>query len=201
MSGNAVDLFAGVNVAPPSAAGQLLSATGSGTAAWAAAPGAAAQFYASTGAGAAAWSARGGAAAPASFTPANPAATASVTLVMMGLGATVTYTPVLTGTVLVLATGYVSTAVAVVPLTIGGRFGTGTAPVNGAAVTGTRFGPAADVTTQALAIGVPGDITLSQVLTGLALGTAVWFDFALLTSVGLDAAAVTGCQFQVLELH
>ena len=196
-----MDLFAGVNVAPPTGAGQLLSATGSGTAAWAAAPGAAAQFYASTGAGAASWGLRGGAAAPASFAPAGPAATASTTLVMMGLGLTVTYTPALTGTVFVLATGYVSTAVAVVPLTIGGRFGTGTAPANGAAVTGARFGPAADVTTQALAIGVPGDVTFSQVLTGLALGTAVWLDFALLTSVALDAAAVTGCQFAIWELH
>lgn len=59
----------------------------------------------------------------AGFTPANPTATASTTLVMMGLGSTCQYTPQGTGKFIVTATGYATTATAAVTFTVGVRQG------------------------------------------------------------------------------
>jgi len=138
-------------------------------------------------------------AAPVTAKPANPAATASATLVMMGAGSTAAYTATASGIVYVTVTGTATTATAAVNLTLGGRFGTGTAPVNGAAVTGTRFGGAADIspTPPALGVGVP--FALTDVVT-LTAGQANWFDIALLTSVGADVASVANLSFSFSEL-
>lgn len=132
--------------------------------------------------------------------PANPAATASLTLVMMGTGTTCKITPASTGKVQVTITGLVFTNTAAVNLTFGARFGTGTAPANGVAVTGTRWGSGTtDLTTRsaALAVGVP--FALTDLLT-LTPATAYWFDIALLTSAGADTAAVTNLSFVAREV-
>jgi hypothetical protein len=141
-----------------------------------------------------AWSA-----APASFTPANPATTASLTLVMMGLGSTVTYTPKASGVVLVMATAVVFTATAAVSMTCGGRYGTGAAPANGAAVTGTRFGAAADSTLEGTSVTAGEAFALAAVLA-LVPGTAYWFDFALDTSVAADVATMVNPAFSIAEI-
>src|SRR5258708_19693607 len=73
--------------------------------------------------------------------PANPAGTVSLTAVMMGLGSTCAITTNSSGRVLVTMTGQARTATAAVSCTTGGRYGTGTAPVNGAAGTRTTFRP------------------------------------------------------------
>jgi hypothetical protein len=134
--------------------------------------------------------------------PANPTATASQTptLVMMGIGGTAKITPGSGGKVQLVITGLVFTNTAVVSVTIGGRFGTGTAPTNGAAVTGTRFGVGATdwVTRSALAgVGVP--FVLQDLLT-LTPGTAYWFDIALSTATAADTAAVTNLVFTAEEI-
>src|SRR5258708_25891405 len=72
--------------------------------------------------------------------PANPAGTVSLTAVMMALGSTCAITTNSSGRVLVTMTGQARTATAAVSCTTGGRYGTGTAPVNGAAGTGDRGG-------------------------------------------------------------
>jgi hypothetical protein len=130
--------------------------------------------------------------------PADPSATTSVTLVMMGLG--VVFVPGLSGQVLVIATGAGSTATAAVNHTVGGRYGTGAPPVNGAAVTGSRFGPPNDVGLRA--VGVPptngAGFTITDLLQ-LNPGTSYWLDLALLTSNGSDAASVTAVTFSVVE--
>ena len=131
--------------------------------------------------------------------PGNPAATASLTLVMMGIGGTCKITPGSSGKVAVTITGLVGTNTAAVNLTFGARFGTGTAPTNGAAVSGTRWGSgAADLTTRStvLAVGIP--FALCDLLT-LTPATAYWFDIALLTSAGADTAFVTNLSFVANE--
>lgn len=114
-------------------------------------------------------------AAPASIQPSDPTGTTSASAVMMGLGATCTFTPSGTGQVLVTATGVFRDSGTTGAGTIGGRYGTGTAPANGAAVSGTRFGAAADfsVAPTGTASGIP--FCLQQVLS-LTPGTTYWFD-------------------------
>lgn len=140
-----------------------------------------------------------GAAAPASPSPASPAATSSATLQMMGLA--VPFTPASTAPrVLVIVTGVAATATAAASVTVGGRYGTGTAPANGAAVTGTRFGPSADaVLGPAAAAGAGVPFTVTDVLT-LAPGTAYWLDLAVATGNASDAASVTAVKAVAVEL-
>jgi len=133
------------------------------------------------------------------FAPANPASTTSVTLVMMGLGSTCVFTPSGTGKVLVNVSGWYLTQTATVNATIGGRFGTGTAPVNGAAVSGTRFGPIGDPAGHAVNTANPGGFAITALLS-LTAGTAYWFDIALATSAGADAAVLSNIAMTIAEL-
>jgi hypothetical protein len=137
-------------------------------------------------------------AVPAGFTPANPATTVSTTLVMMGLGTTVAFTPRSSGLVVVTFACSVLTATAVAAVTVGPRFGTGAAPANGVAVTGTRFGVLGDISTQAPAITVPDSVSAQAVLS-LTVNTAYWFDLALATATAADAATMTNVSFTLVE--
>lgn len=138
-------------------------------------------------------------AAAQSFAPANPAPTSSTTEVMMGLGSTCSYTPASTGRVLVIVGLFATTATGLVSITAGGRFGTGTAPANGAAVTGTAFGPVADPAIRAPAIGQFGGMPFSAVLS-LTAGTTYWFDLAVSTANASDAASVANVTVSIAEL-
>ena len=118
---------------------------------------------------------------------------------MMGLAAA--FTPSNAAPqVLVIITGVAATATGAQTVTVGGRYGTGTAPANAAAVTGTRFGPAADAVVgpaAAAAAGVP--FTVTDVLT-LSPGVAYWFDLAVATGNASDAASVTSVKVVTVEL-
>lgn len=138
-------------------------------------------------------------AAPTKFQPANPASTVSTSLVMMGMGATCTYTPTGSGLVQVNLVTYVNIATTVNQITTGARFGTGTAPANGAAVTGTRFGSNADP------VGSPSAITKYQAMVFLDVltltpGTPYWFDVALATNNGADAVSCISTSITFAEL-
>jgi hypothetical protein len=61
---------------------------------------------------------------------------------------------------------------------IGIRYGTGTAPVNGAAVTGTTIGIDGIFNGHATAAGV-FPVSVYHIVTGLTLGTTYWFDVAI----------------------
>src|SRR5260221_3615524 len=122
-----------------------------------------------------------GQAAPAKFLPANPASTVSATLVMMGQGATMAYTPTGSGLVLVSLVTYINIAVATNQITTGVRFGTGTAPVNGAAVTGTRWGSNTDIVGSPPAVTKYSPMVFLDLLT-LTPATAYWVDVALATN-------------------
>ena len=140
----------------------------------------------STSSTAAAWGS-----APSSSAPATPAGTASTTLVMMGLA--VAFTPSGSGRVLVLVTGNLTNSSSSASMVAGPRFGTGTAPVNGAAVTGTRFGANADQPFGDALPTVGQGFAFAAVLT-LIPATAYWFDMALSTSTNtgtLNSPGVT----------
>ena len=139
-------------------------------------------------------------AAPVQLTPANPTATASTTLVMAGLGTTLTYTPLSSGLVLITIGGAYFTNTAAVGVTLAGRYGTGTAPANGAAVTGTRWPGASDSVFGATTAAGAGDpFAFTAVLT-LVKNTAYWFDVALATANAADAALVTNIACSIAEL-
>lgn len=142
----------------------------------------------------------GAKAAPAAFLPSDPGSTTSLnTPVMMGLGATCAYTPAGTGLVQVNITGLGATATAAVQFIIGPRFGTGTAPVNGAADTGTRFGTSGDQLIKVPSIGGKTSFGFTAQVQ-LVTGTAYWFDLALATNTSGDAASVSNISMTITEL-
>lgn len=126
--------------------------------------------------------------------PSNPAATTSLTGVMMGLAGA--FTPAFSGRVLIFVTGTGANSTANDGLTVAGRYGTGTAPVNAAANTGTSFGNGQTIDSPANAARSP--FALIGVITGLAVGTAHWVD-VLLTALTGGTASLTGLSVSVVE--
>ena len=147
----------------------------------------------------------GGAVAPAvQYQPANPTGSGSSSLLMMGLGSTVVFTPLLTGKVRVEIRGLYNTAVAAAAsVTLGGRYAIGSAPANGAAVTGSSFGTGAAgdyvLKPGSFASGQGIPFTLAALLA-LTPGSAYWFDIALATGTPADAAQVFNLTAIINEL-
>jgi hypothetical protein len=141
----------------------------------------------------------GASAASFASTPAAPTGTTSTTLVMAGLGSTWAFTPGNTGKVLVTVTGGSNVGTALTYTTVGARYGTGTAPANGAAVTGTRFGAAGDPSFESGATGHNTGFAFTAVLP-LTAGTAYWFDLALATGNASDTAVFSNLAITITEL-
>lgn len=137
--------------------------------------------------------------AAAGFTPADPTDTASTSPVCMGLGATCKLTPVASGKVLVTVTGQAQSLTAAANITVGCRYGTGTAPANGAADTGTRFGAVADPVVKPGATGISVPFAFTGLLS-LTPGTAYWLDIAAATGTTADHAKITDVGVTVVEL-
>lgn len=110
---------------------------------------------------------------------ADPTGTTSVSGVMMGLGASAHITPVFSSRVLLNITGFLSnTGTGITQAQL--RWGTGAAPVNGVATTGT-------LVSQTQSSGVAAGAypaSMQAVVTGLTPGTAYWFDIALIAGSG-----------------
>jgi hypothetical protein len=130
--------------------------------------------------------------------PGNPAGTTSATLVMMGLGSSCKLTPGSSGKVLVNFTGQIAIAAAVQIITFGPRYGTGSAPANAAAVSGTRFGTAADWTFTPPAITIKYPFAFTDLLT-LTPATAYWMDIAVGVAAA-DSVTLTNISFTALEI-
>ncbi|HSS26143.1 MAG TPA: hypothetical protein VLL82_17530 [Mycobacterium sp.] len=130
--------------------------------------------------------------------PTNPTGTTSTTLVQMGAGSTCHITPTLTGAVVFQFTGFVQNNTANDGWDLQGGYGTGAAPANGAALTGNVF------TTQVFGVqGVGGaslPFALAGVITGLTVGTLVWFDVRAGSLTG-GTTAVGGITCMAFELH
>ena len=124
-------------------------------------------------------------------TASNPAATTSVPGVMMGTGSTFAITPGFSGRLHICLQAQASVSVATAAFTVQLRYGTGTAPINGAAITGTALGASLSPWSAVANSIVP--FTLTGVVTGLTVGTAYWIDFSLGTSTGTATSAGVSC--------
>lgn len=118
------------------------------------------------------------------FNGSTGSATSSSTKVMQGFGAVWTITPATTGRVRITVVGY-TTNTTTGNAKINAAFGTGTAPVSGAALTGTTFSNTDILATSASSGASPAvPFTFIAEASGLTLGTAYWFDSALGSSTG-----------------
>lgn len=128
-------------------------------------------------------------------TSAAPTWTTSATAVMMAVGWAIT--PANTTRVMVVVSGQMANDTINDWVTVALRYGTGTAPVNGAAVTGTLIGIAQ---TQTSLVGAAkSGFCISGIVSGLTLATAYWFDLSLLAITG-GTATVTGVSVSLVEV-
>jgi hypothetical protein len=102
---------------------------------------------------------------------------------MMGLGLAVAFTPGRSGTLLVQVEGQMQNSTSGDGAVAKIYYGTGTAPSNGASLTGTQKGKPAQVDAFSSA-SKKWPFGLTTVITGLTVGTAYWIDLGL--------AAITG---------
>jgi hypothetical protein len=113
--------------------------------------------------------------APANITNTSPG-------VMLGLGGTCKVTPGATGRLQITLCGASAVSVATASFTHQLRYGTGSAPANGAALTGTTVGNVMIGWSDAVNSPTPWSITV--LVTGLTPGTQYWFDISSFVSTG-----------------
>ena len=116
--------------------------------------------------------------------PADPTGTTSTTGVMMGLSQV--FTPTKTGRLKVTVQYIANQNTTADGTTAQIAQGTGTAPVNGAAATGTLKGQPSTMTFLTGVLAVPD--VLVAIITGLTLNTAVWIDVNLKAVTGGTAS-------------
>lgn len=130
-------------------------------------------------------------------TPADPTSTSSTTGVMMGLNAAIT--PTGSGKILIIISGDSQN-------NTGGdgtkkqiRFGTGTAPINGAALTGTAAGGLQVDVNQQSSGGQEQGFSLNAIVSGLTLSTAYWIDISLGAVTG-GTASLKNLSISIIEI-
>ena len=128
--------------------------------------------------------------------PPDPATTVSATLVMAGLG--VDFVAAKDGNVLVIANSDVFTATGSVPMTVGGRYGTGNPPANGDPVTGSRFGASTDKTVRPAGTTGGVGLVLSDIIY-CQPGLSYWFDLCYSTTNAADAATLQSVGLILVE--
>lgn len=129
--------------------------------------------------------------------PANPAATSSSSSVMMGLAGTVT--PAQTGKILLQTRHDVSNGTASGGCVWQLVYGTGAAPVNGAAATGTALvGALGQVTNNATTAGFVAPASTLGYVTGLSVGTVYWYDLSL-RAVAAGSCAIFNITLVAIE--
>jgi hypothetical protein len=103
------------------------------------------------------------------------AGTVSTAGIMAGLGASVT--PSTTGRLLLMISGYQTSSVAgAFSACLGFRYGTGTAPVHGAAVAGTAVPNCPNTYAHSTTANATVPFSIQAILTGLTVGTTYWID-------------------------
>ena len=130
---------------------------------------------------------------PASYSAAggNPASTTNTSGLHAGLGGAATITPAKSGRVLILITGTAYNNTLLDGVTVQVRTGTGTAPINGAALTGTARGAALSMISSTA--NAYCAFTAAVLVTGLTVGTAYWID--------VSQAAITGGVAQIIGAY
>lgn len=136
----------------------------------------------------------GGPPAMSFFQPANPAGTAAAA--MMGLGSTIKFTPVSTGNIWIYMSAALTNNTAGDTAAAIGRFGTGAAPANGAAPTGTII---TGFNLQGVNGTQPAPVSTAVKLTGLTLNTQIWVDLQL-QGVPAGTASVGTINCTIMEV-
>lgn len=126
-----------------------------------------------------------------------PTGTTSTSGVMMGMGTTCKITPSSTGRVQVRFVGSTQNT-GIRQNTMNVRFGTGTAPTNGAALTGTAV-MGNSVATTIFAANSPVAFDVGGTIFGLSIGTAYWLDMNLATNNAADTASILNMNCTVVE--
>jgi hypothetical protein len=116
------------------------------------------------------------------FQPSNPAAK---TTGMRGLGSTCKRTPTNSGVFLILFSADVFSANGPDVITIEIRYGTGTAPINGAAATGTVAGKIMTFDTTNSA-NIKYNFGIAGIASGLTLSTQYWIDLNMASSLAAN---------------
>lgn len=123
--------------------------------------------------------------------PSNPTGTTDTTGKMMGLAGSIT--PNQTGRVLVIVTGNLASDTNADGAKARLRLGTGTAPSNADALTGTIYGTIAVSTGTGLLANDKEPFALQALVTGLTVGTAYWID--------CDLAAIAGGTASISDVY
>ena len=134
-------------------------------------------------------------ATPVRLSPSDPASRTG-TEVMMGLGTTCVFTPTYTR-VFVTFNGDASNSTLLDGVSVRGYYGTGTAPANAAAASGTAFSVYKTYTSATAAARV--GFAISSVITGLTPATAYWFDLSVANVTG-GAASLKDIDFIAMEI-
>jgi hypothetical protein len=113
---------------------------------------------------------------------------------MCGMGNNLVFTPTRTGIVKITIDGDVKSPLTPGGLSIALKYGTGTAPVAGAAVSGTTMG--ATLVSDTPAANASGTWSMTRVVSGLTLNTQLWFDLA----TGVSGSTVTNMTIVIQEL-
>lgn len=120
---------------------------------------------------------RAASAAPSFATPANPTNLTSTSYTHFGLGGTLAMTPLRSGKVMLTINFYpsaVGTGTGLNNYRV--AYGTGAAPANGAAATGSNKGVVRQGGGAIAVASTPPMVTWAVIITGLSVGTAYWFD-------------------------
>lgn len=135
----------------------------------------------------------------ATSAPANPTGTTNTSGLMMGLAGSIT--PLITGRVLIIITGNLtnSTAAAGDGAQVRIRYGTGNAPANAGALTGTAVGSAQRSVLERATASDPQTFSCVALVTGLTLSTAVWLDVECAAIVG-GTAVLTNVNIVAIEV-
>jgi hypothetical protein len=139
------------------------------------------------------------AAATAQSSPANPTGTTDTAGKMMGLAGSIT--PTQTGRMMIVVTGNLSnsTAAAGDGAKTQIRYGTGSAPANAAALTGTTAGSLISMLLERATASDPFPFCVAAVVTGLTVGTAYWVDLSLAAITG-GTAILTNLSISIVEI-
>jgi hypothetical protein len=134
--------------------------------------------------------------------PSNPPGVAGTTQKMLGLG-TATYgpflfTPTFAGKALVIFAFGIQNDTANASCVAALRYGTGTPPVNQAAVAGTA-GPGY-VRAGTWAANAIGSVTIPWFITGLAVGTQYWFDMSIASGAAGQTCSCSSVSLTAVEI-
>lgn len=125
----------------------------------------------------------------------GPGGTTSASFVQMQLAGS--FTPTFSGSVIVSGHGATTNITSPVLNFIQASYGTGSAPLNNAAQTGTLI-LANSIRVQPVTANAPMPFAFTSLVTGLTIGTTYWFDYCLSTSGGtasLEALRMTAVEF------